>query len=55
MRFKYQIENPDLIEIKEDFMSVVGDIIVQQIEEKIEKGANGICKRHGLKELFYRT
>ena len=46
MRFKYQIlENPNEVEILNDITSVVGDIIVQQIEEKIEKGemvyANG--------------
>jgi len=46
MRFKYQIlENPNEVEILNDITSIIGDIIVQQIEEKIEKGemvyANG--------------
>tara|TARA_B100000085_G_scaffold232463_1_gene219615 strand:+ start:857 stop:1138 length:282 start_codon:yes stop_codon:yes gene_type:complete len=46
MRFKYEIiDKPDDVEIKEDFMNIVGDIIVKQIEEKLEKGemiyANG--------------
>jgi len=46
MRFKYQIlENPKDVEIKDDFTSVVGDIIVEQIEQKLEQGemvyANG--------------
>ena len=46
MRFKYQIlENPNEVEIQNDITSIIGDIIVQQIEEKIEKGemvyANG--------------
>ena len=46
MRFKYEIlENKEDITIENDFLSVVGDIIVEQIEEKLEKGemvyANG--------------
>lgn len=46
MRFKYQIlDNPKDVEIKEDFTSIVGDIIVIQIEQKLEEGelvyANG--------------
>jgi len=46
MRFKYQIlDNPNDVEIKDDFTSVVGDIIVEQIEQKLEEGemvyANG--------------
>lgn len=46
MRFKYQIlDNPKDVEIKEDFTSIVGDIIVEQIEQKLEQGemiyANG--------------
>ena len=46
MRFKYQIlDNPNDVEIKDDFITVVGDIIVEQIEQKLEQGemvyANG--------------
>lgn len=46
MRFKYEIlENKEDITIENDFLSVVGDIIVEQIEEKLAKGemiyANG--------------
>ena len=46
MRFKYEIlENKEDITIEDDFTSIVGDIIVEQIEEKLQKGdlvyANG--------------
>lgn len=46
MRFKYEIlENSKDIEIKDDFTSIVGDIIVEQIEQKLAEGemiyANG--------------
>lgn len=46
MRFKYQIlDNPHNVEILDDFTGIVGDIIVEQIEEKLDKGemvyANG--------------
>ena len=46
MRFKYEIlENSKNIEIQDDFTSIVGDIIVEQIEKKLEEGemvyANG--------------
>ena len=46
MRFKHQIlENKRNVTIEKDFTSMPSDIIVEQIEEKLEKG-NGICKRH---------
>ena len=46
MRFKYEIlENKKSIEIEDDITSVIGDIIVDQMEKQIEKGelvyANG--------------
>ena len=46
MRFKYEIlENKNDIEVGDDFMNIVGDIIVAQIEEKLDSGelvyANG--------------
>ena len=46
MRFKYEIlDNPKDVEIKDDFTSLVGDVIVEQIEQKLEQGemiyANG--------------
>ena len=46
MRFKYEIlENSKDIEIRDDFTSIVGDIIIEQIEQKLEEGelvyANG--------------
>lgn len=46
MRFKYEIiKNPTDIKIEDDFTSIVGDIIVEQIEEKLAEGemvyANG--------------
>lgn len=46
MRFKYEIlENEDDIEIGDDITSVIGDIIVDQMEKQLEKGelvyANG--------------
>ena len=46
MRFKHQIlENKRNVTIEKDFTSMVHDIIVEQIEEKLEKGemvyANG--------------
>lgn len=46
MRFKYQIlQNPNNVEIKDDITSIIGDIIVEQIEQKLEEGemvyANG--------------
>ena len=46
MRFKYEIlENPKDVKIEDDFTSIVGDIIVEQIEQKLEQGemvyANG--------------
>lgn len=46
MRFKYQIlENKDNIEIENDITSIIGDIIVDQMEKQLEEGelvyANG--------------
>lgn len=46
MRFKYElIKVPEGVEVKDDFTSIVGDIIVEQIQEKLEEGemiyANG--------------
>jgi hypothetical protein len=46
MRFKYElIRVPEGVEIGDDFTGIVGDIIVEQIEEKLDKGemiyANG--------------
>ena len=46
MRFKYEIlDNKDKIEIEDDITSIIGDIIVDQMEKQLEKGelvyANG--------------
>ena len=46
MRFTYEIlENKLLIEIEDDITSIIGDIIVDQMEKQLEKGelvyANG--------------
>ena len=46
MRFKYEIlENKLLKEIEDDITSIIGDIIVDQMEKQLEKGelvyANG--------------
>ena len=46
MRFKYEIlENKNSIEIKDDITSIIGDIIIDQMEKQLEEGnlvyANG--------------
>jgi hypothetical protein len=46
MRFKYQIlQNSNDVEVTDDIMSIIGDIIVDQMEKQLEKGelvyANG--------------